>query len=201
MSNEQDNPLMSYLDEDYMSTTSQSSWNQFQDIDAHYFPLINLFQTIDVSQLTQAVKPKRDRKKRDNSPCVKPLVPILPAGQITSEKEDQMKKEASKRQERLIRNRAAALLSRKRKRDHMSFLEEEKASLSNENLALKESINLLEKENLVLKEMLKNDNKKNNDNGVILMIILYFFALFIPFISTTQTSNIVFKKKAKRFVN
>ncbi|RCH85242.1 hypothetical protein CU098_005294 [Rhizopus stolonifer] len=201
MSNERDDLLMSYLDEDYMSTTSQFSWNQFQDIDAHYFPLVNLFQAIDVSQLTQAVKPNRGRKKRDDSPCVKPLVPILPAGKITPEKEDQMKKEASKRQERLIKNRAAALLSRKRKRDHMNFLEEEKSSLSNENLALKESINLLEKENLVLKGILKSDNKKNYDNGMILMIILYFFALFIPLISTTQTSNIVFKKKAKKFVN
>ncbi|KAL1921283.1 uncharacterized protein VTP21DRAFT_10999 [Calcarisporiella thermophila] len=50
----------------------------------------------------------------------------------------------AKRQERLIKNRAAALLSRKRKREHVTNLEQHNEKLSSENLELKSRIEELE---------------------------------------------------------
>ncbi|RUP45328.1 hypothetical protein BC936DRAFT_148309 [Jimgerdemannia flammicorona] len=52
----------------------------------------------------------------------------------------------AKRQERLIKNRAAALLSRKRKREHITLLEQHTEALSNENVDLKEQVEALEVE-------------------------------------------------------
>ncbi|KAI9492039.1 hypothetical protein BDB00DRAFT_929947 [Zychaea mexicana] len=106
----------------------------------------------------------------------------------------------AKRQERLIKNRAAALLSRKRKREHLNALEEEKQALSVENdqlktkvAALEAQVDTLEKENHDLWRRLgnnmhspattalqsHNNNKLNNRaTGVVFMIILFSFALF-----------------------
>ncbi|CAO3590245.1 unnamed protein product [Absidia cylindrospora] len=60
----------------------------------------------------------------------------------------------NKRQERLIKNRAAALLSRKRKREHLQALEQERQWLTKDNgllksktAALEEKVQQLEKEN------------------------------------------------------
>ncbi|KAG0269494.1 hypothetical protein DFQ27_003181, partial [Actinomortierella ambigua] len=50
----------------------------------------------------------------------------------------------AKRQERLIKNRAAALLSRKRKREHISLLESHTDQLKTENQELKEKVSELE---------------------------------------------------------
>ncbi|KAF9979278.1 hypothetical protein BGZ73_002547 [Actinomortierella ambigua] len=50
----------------------------------------------------------------------------------------------AKRQERLIKNRAAALLSRKRKREHISLLESHTDQLKTENQELKEKVTELE---------------------------------------------------------
>ncbi|OLY82381.1 Cyclic AMP-responsive element-binding protein 1 [Smittium mucronatum] len=47
---------------------------------------------------------------------------------------------AAKRQERLIKNRAAALQSRKKRREHMDFLESKVKGLENENNTLKEDL-------------------------------------------------------------
>lgn len=76
--------------------------------------------------------------------------------------EAQKQAQIQKRQERLIKNRAAALLSRKRKREHLTCLEEEKQLLVNENEKLNEKvvhleshIQTLEKENLDLKQRLQ----------------------------------------------
>ncbi|SAL98839.1 hypothetical protein [Absidia glauca] len=67
----------------------------------------------------------------------------------------------AKRQERLIKNRAAALLSRKRKREHLTTLEEERQQLANDNQALHSKVSSLEarvvsleQENLELKRKL-----------------------------------------------
>ncbi|CEP11852.1 hypothetical protein [Parasitella parasitica] len=57
----------------------------------------------------------------------------------------------AKRQERLIKNRAAALLSRKRKREHLSALEEQCTDLTSVNQSLLEKVSRLEKENLELR--------------------------------------------------
>ncbi|KAI7887123.1 hypothetical protein K492DRAFT_189538 [Lichtheimia hyalospora FSU 10163] len=50
----------------------------------------------------------------------------------------------AKRQERLIKNRAAALLSRKRKREHLNALEEQNQNLRAENEELKLRLSMLE---------------------------------------------------------
>lgn len=60
----------------------------------------------------------------------------------------------AKRQERLIKNRAAALLSRKRKREHLSALEVQCADLTSVNQSLLDKVSQLEKENLELKKKL-----------------------------------------------
>ncbi|RUS19269.1 hypothetical protein BC937DRAFT_87745 [Endogone sp. FLAS-F59071] len=52
----------------------------------------------------------------------------------------------AKRQERLIKNRAAALLSRKRKREHITLLEQHTEALASENLGLKDQVEALEGE-------------------------------------------------------
>ena len=66
----------------------------------------------------------------------------------------------AKRQERLIKNRAAALLSRKRKREHLSALEEQCTDLTNVNQSLLDKVSQLEKENQDLKKIL--DGKQQN---------------------------------------
>lgn len=58
---------------------------------------------------------------------------------------------AAKRQERLIKNRAAALLSRKRKREHLVSLEEENIILKEENDNLKDQVAKLTGELQVVK--------------------------------------------------
>ncbi|KAG0247502.1 hypothetical protein BG011_001386, partial [Mortierella polycephala] len=58
----------------------------------------------------------------------------------------------AKRQERLIKNRAAALLSRKRKREHISLLESHTDLLKNDNQELKERVSELEENVNVLTE-------------------------------------------------
>lgn len=64
----------------------------------------------------------------------------------------------AKRQERLIKNRAAALLSRKRKREHLTALEDQRKDLSNANQALHQRVLELEKENFALKSKMKETN-------------------------------------------
>ncbi|KAF9984225.1 hypothetical protein BGZ75_004217 [Mortierella antarctica] len=58
----------------------------------------------------------------------------------------------AKRQERLIKNRAAALLSRKRKREHINLLESHTDMLKNDNQELRERVSELEENVKVLTE-------------------------------------------------
>jgi chromosome segregation ATPase len=58
----------------------------------------------------------------------------------------------AKRQERLIKNRAAALLSRKRKREHISLLESHTDLLKVDNQDLKERVSELEENVKILTE-------------------------------------------------
>ncbi|KAL0082371.1 hypothetical protein F4703DRAFT_1865329 [Phycomyces blakesleeanus] len=111
----------------------------------------------------------------------------------------------AKRQERLIKNRAAALLSRKRKREHLNALEDQRDALVNQNKTLEQTVaelelklSSLEKENQVLKEervpkqeepqsqqqSTKNTSKNSTQilttsktTGMVFMIILFSFAM------------------------
>lgn len=96
----------------------------------------------------------------------------LPVKQESAE-EAQKAAAIAKRQERLIKNRAAALLSRKRKREHLTALEEEKQRLSTENAQLKNrmatleaQVQTLEKENQELRRRLgaKQDSSPPSKN-------------------------------------
>ncbi|KAK4515056.1 uncharacterized protein ATC70_002666 [Mucor velutinosus] len=157
-------------------------------------------ETVAISQL----EPQQQQQKQTTPP---PPPPPLPASQPTSI-EAQKQAQIQKRQERLIKNRAAALLSRKRKREHLSLLEEEKQNLLIENETLVHKVNTLEsriqsleKENMELKEKLEQTQSVNSSNtvihvgnnkrnlihngqkpskatGVVFMIILFSFALF-----------------------
>jgi hypothetical protein len=62
----------------------------------------------------------------------------------------------AKRQERLIKNRAAALLSRKRKREHLNTLEEENTVIKKENDELREQVARLTAE----LQMVRNENEE-----------------------------------------
>ncbi|KAI8337448.1 hypothetical protein BC941DRAFT_36775 [Chlamydoabsidia padenii] len=125
------------------------------------------------------------RKKREVSIAPAPLTPILPA---TTPEHHVLKQETSvtpsldnqqderspaeiahaKRQERLIKNRAAALMSRKRKREHLTTLEEERQQLTNENQSLRSKVSSLEarvvsleQENMELKRKLSSSSSSS----------------------------------------
>ncbi|KAI8888939.1 hypothetical protein K501DRAFT_329554 [Backusella circina FSU 941] len=101
--------------------------------------------------------------------------------------DDQKMAAIAKRQERLIKNRAAALLSRKRKREHLTALEEQKRELQLENENLLKRLERLENE----KNSLNNENQELKDqlslyeskykvtpmSSMVLMIILFSFAI------------------------
>lgn len=77
-----------------------------------------------------------------SQPAIAPAVPkVEPA--LNTEEEAAKAAMLAKRQERLIKNRAAALLSRKRKREHVTALEEQNAQLKKENDALKTKVHKL----------------------------------------------------------
>ncbi|KAG0163641.1 hypothetical protein DFQ28_011480 [Apophysomyces sp. BC1034] len=110
--------------------------------------------------------------------------------------DDQKVAAQAKRQERLIKNRAAALLSRKRKREHVNALEEQNKSLTAENtdlrtkmVQLEAQVETLKKENQELRERLATTPSSmaalanarhisTKTTGMVFMIILFSFALF-----------------------
>lgn len=124
----------------------------------------------------------------DNTSSIPASVKIEPSH--SSPEEAQKAAAIAKRQERLIKNRAAALLSRKRKREHLNALEEEKQNLSKENEQLKarvaeleSKVDTLEKENHDLRRRMVGNNNTallssnkntshNKATGVVFMVML-----------------------------
>lgn len=151
---------------------------------------------------TEQTRKRRGRKKRDSytpplpptmiapAPMVKQLPIILPAQEerkkygnvnkyipVSKPVTDDSQKAATiaKRQERLIKNRAAALLSRKRKREHLTALEDQRNGLSNENIELKQRVLELEKENLALKKKLEC---QTDSKSVVIFMVSMLLLLF-----------------------
>ncbi|KAG1048145.1 hypothetical protein G6F43_009446 [Rhizopus delemar] len=151
---------------------------------------------------TEAPKKKRGRKKREvqqvqqisssllaPKPVIntEPIIKFEPPTSaennklLSNEQEAQKAAQLAKRQERLIKNRAAALLSRKRKREHLNSLEEENQKLHGQVDELEKRIQTLEKENSELKEKLNikpTTIATKKTTGVVFMILFFSFALF-----------------------
>ncbi|KAL9556868.1 hypothetical protein MBANPS3_001655 [Mucor bainieri] len=95
----------------------------------------------------------------------------------------------AKRQERLIKNRAAALLSRKRKREHLSALEEQCTDLTSVNQSLLDKVSQLEKENMELKEKLDGKQQQPNvtveklGSDLLSMMIICYVVFIMSFSS------------------
>ncbi|GAN11501.1 hypothetical protein MAM1_0637d11064 [Mucor ambiguus] len=167
-------------------------------------PLAGPTNAINEAVAISQLEPQQQQQKQTTPPPPSALAATSQPTSIEAQKQAQIQK----RQERLIKNRAAALLSRKRKREHLSLLEEEKQNLLMENETLvhkvdtlESRIQSLEKENMELKEKLEQTQSVNNNNtvihvgsnkrnlihngqkpskatGVVFMIILFSFALF-----------------------
>lgn len=141
-------------------------------------------------------KKRRGRKKREQTtpPMIapaplKPLAVLLPAKQQQTQQpllqtsvdattkiiEPTSEETATitKRQERLIKNRAAALLSRKRKREHLNNLEDKCNHLTATNQALEKRILELEKENKELNKKL--DVTSNSSDHFLVVRVLYIY--------------------------
>lgn len=96
----------------------------------------------------------------------------------------------AKRQERLIKNRAAALLSRKRKREHLSALEEQCTDLTSVNQSLLDKVSQLEKENMELKKKLDGKQQQSvtmekSGADLLSMMILCYVVFIMSFSSYT----------------
>ncbi|KAI9485581.1 MAG: hypothetical protein EXX96DRAFT_545678 [Benjaminiella poitrasii] len=120
----------------------------------------------------------------------------------------------AKKQERLIKNRAAALLSRKRKREHLTALENQCSDLSKTNKTLHDKIMELEQTNFELKKKLGEQKiAKNsfilavdrlNGNDFILMVFLCYFMFIFSVFSYTilrLTPPIKYTKDARLLPN
>ncbi|EPB82043.1 hypothetical protein HMPREF1544_11208 [Mucor circinelloides 1006PhL] len=167
-------------------------------------PTSTVNETVAISQLEPQQQQLQQQQQQQQQQTTTPPPSTSQPTSIEAQKQAQIQK----RQERLIKNRAAALLSRKRKREHLSLLEEEKQNLLMENETLvhkvgtlENRIQSLEKENMELKEKLEQTQSVNSSNtvihignnkrnlinngqkpskatGVVFMIILFSFALF-----------------------
>ncbi|KAI9267313.1 hypothetical protein BY458DRAFT_206720 [Sporodiniella umbellata] len=168
---EHEEDFMSYLNTDYMSTEAPLSppnsigYASEKQGDM----LLDPFWTVHDHQSFMSEPKKRGRKKREIavSPGPKPLAPYpAPAEQKPiAPKEAQL----AKRQERLIKNRAAALISRKRKREHLFSLEEENRKLHEKVDLLEKQIQTLSQENLELKSVQWPDSPVKKPAQVVFM--------------------------------
>ncbi|PVU95051.1 hypothetical protein BB561_002080 [Smittium simulii] len=144
------------------------------------FNNINCFtsQNMDMNS-TESIKKQDSITNIDNKPFIHPVsiqssVGIPPVQiskpNVLSKQQVAPDQVAAKRQERLIKNRAAALQSRKKRREHMDYLEKKVADLESENFELKSKISntdsLLQNVQGQLSELiLKNKNLKESKNN------------------------------------
>ena len=68
-----------------------------------------------------------------------------------------------KRLKRLLRNRVSAQQARERKKAYMSTLEDERRAMEAKTAALEAKINTLERENFMLRQVVKNSTKAGNE--------------------------------------
>ncbi|KAI8366860.1 hypothetical protein BD560DRAFT_149284 [Blakeslea trispora] len=145
---------------------------------------------------------------------LKPLTPILPALELNKAEEKTEKEQENaehpidtkqadpqkaaiiaKRQERLIKNRAAALLSRKRKREHLIALEDQRKELLDTNKSLNEQIRQLQLENLKLHTLMNpnsSQEKQTEEDGficIMMAMILLFYCTFVASFSQIKSKK------------
>ncbi|KAF1799130.1 hypothetical protein FB192DRAFT_1160388 [Mucor lusitanicus] len=124
------------------------------------------------------------------------VAPKSPAPVVNPNADSQKAATIAKRQERLIKNRAAALLSRKRKREHLSALEEQCTDLTSVNQSLLDKVSQLEKENMELRNKL--DGKQQQSSGVtveklgsdLLSMMLLCYVVFIMSFSSYSAKGL-----------
>ncbi|CAO3703586.1 unnamed protein product [Rhizopus stolonifer] len=182
--------FMDYLNVDYMTTEAPlsppNSIGCSPEKQEDFILDMNPLWTLNDTDILFAPEPKkRGRKKREAIPNMLPK-PLAPHP-IKEEEKPIVPKEAqlAKRQERLIKNRAAALLSRKRKREHLTSLEDENQKLHDQVNLLEKRVQALTQENLELKKF-QWPNKPTKSTSVVFMILFFSFALFtLPFKDTS----------------
>ena len=86
--------------------------------------------------------------------------------------------ETARKQQRLMKNREAALMSRQRRKDYMKQLEGRVTVLSKENDELKKKIESLESKNSDLVQRLSLGGKTGIKAGVVIMVSFFFLFFF-----------------------
>ncbi|KAL1930225.1 hypothetical protein VTP01DRAFT_1379 [Rhizomucor pusillus] len=124
---------------------------------------------------------KRRQEKTSSTPTPPPpsqpaIAPaVRKAGEPALNSEEAAKAAMlAKRQERLIKNRAAALLSRKRKREHVTALEEQNAQLKKENDALKTKVHELTTRVETLQQKHKASSKTTTTTASVMLMLIFF---------------------------
>ncbi|GAN05702.1 hypothetical protein MAM1_0099c05176 [Mucor ambiguus] len=160
------------------STNSSAS---HQDTFTKQKPIITKKETLIETEASQNFKQSTVAPKSP-APVVNPNADLQKAATI------------AKRQERLIKNRAAALLSRKRKREHLSALEEQCTDLTSVNQSLLDKVSQLEKENMELKKKLDGKQQQNVTTeklgGDLLSMMILCYVVFIMSFSSYSAEGL-----------
>jgi len=121
----------------------------------------------------------------NNKPCLKRPSDIKTENLFTTAK-DFTELKTMKRQQRMMKNRESACLSRQRKKQHLETLEQRVAEISEinnhlkvENQKLKQRIQSLEYENKELREQPMSPFKANAKKTTLLFAIIFLFTLNI----------------------
>ncbi|OBZ86041.1 Cyclic AMP-dependent transcription factor ATF-6 beta [Choanephora cucurbitarum] len=140
----------------------------------------------------QPILPARELEeaiKRENEMQIDSLEHVnedSPAMKTTSLMDPQKAAIIAKRQERLIKNRAAALLSRKRKREHLIALEDQRKELLDTNKSLNEQIRQLQLENLKLQKRLREGQDTNTADSFICMMMAMILLFYCTYVASSQ---------------
>jgi len=107
--------------------------------------------------------------------------------------------EHMKRQQRLMKNREAALTSRQRRKDYMKQLETHVTSLQKENEDLKKKIQALESKNTDLTNHLNLGTKPALKAGVMIMVVFFSFAVILTPLSLRKADPADISRQSTSF--